>query len=142
MTFVYALFSGSLFGLGLVLSGMTSPARVLGFLDVAGRWDPTLAFVMGGALAVYAPLHQLISRRERALTGVSIERPTHNRVDARLVVGAAIFGVGWGLSGFCPGPALVGTGSLALPAVLFTLAMSAGALSFRALETRRSHGEP
>jgi uncharacterized membrane protein YedE/YeeE len=101
-----ALFSGAVFGLGLAVSGMADPAKVIGFLDVAGEWDPTLAFVMGGALLVTVPAFRLIFRRRRPVLG-DFDLPSEKRVDARLLGGSALFGVGWGLSGFCPGPAVV-----------------------------------
>lgn len=121
-----ALLSGAVFGAGLALSGMTNPARVLGFLDVWGEWDPTLLFVMGGALAVAAPGFRVVLRRSRPLLADVFRLPLRTDLDARLIAGAAIFGVGWGLAGLCPGPAIAGlvTGS---PRVLaFVAAMCAG----------------
>lgn len=121
-----ALLSGLLFGLGLALSGMVDPARVLGFLDVAGPWDPTLVFVLGGAVAVSA-LGVLVSRRmTRPALAQRFDLPTRTRIDRPLILGAALFGVGWGLSGFCPGPALASL-SLGLPgSLVFVLAMLGG----------------
>ena len=101
-----ALFSGALFGLGLAVSGMANPQKVIGFLDVAGDWDPTLAFVMCGALLVTVPAFRMIFRRRRPVLAEDFELPTKKEVDGRLVGGSALFGVGWGLSGFCPGPRL------------------------------------
>jgi uncharacterized membrane protein YedE/YeeE len=129
MSLFSAAGAGLLFALGLALSGMTQPARVLGFLDVAGDWDPTLAFVMLGALAVYAPAYRVITRtRARPLAADAFHVPAKARVDARLLVGSAVFGVGWGLSGFCPGPVLVGMAAGAREAAWVTLAMVFGML--------------
>ncbi|MDP9438147.1 MAG: YeeE/YedE family protein [Actinomycetota bacterium] len=103
-----ALSSGALFGLGLAVSGMANPQKVIGFLEVAGDWDPTLAFVMGGALLVAAPTFRMIFRyRHRPVLTENFELLTQKEIDTRLVGGSALFGVGWGLSGFCPGPAVV-----------------------------------
>jgi uncharacterized membrane protein YedE/YeeE len=126
-----AALSGLLFALGLAVSGMTEPARVLAFLDVTGAWDPSLAFVMVGALAVYAPAHYLITRRRaRPLLAASFELPATAPIDAKLLTGAAVFGVGWGLAGFCPGPALVASAAGAGEAVWTSLGMLAGMLLF------------
>jgi uncharacterized membrane protein YedE/YeeE len=117
---------GLVFGLGLAVSGMMNPAKVIGFLDVAGNWDPTLAFVMGGALLVAAPAYRLILGRGRPVLDGGFSLPTRKGLDRPLILGSAVFGVGWGLVGFCPGPAVaaVVTG---LPAVLgFLAAMLAG----------------
>jgi uncharacterized protein len=123
---ISALGCGSIFGLGLAISGMMNPAKVIGFLDVSGNWDPTLAFVMGGALLVAVPAYRLIlGRRHPALAG-GFSLPSKTRLDTPLILGSTLFGVGWGLVGFCPGPAVaaVVTG---LPAVLgFVAAMLAG----------------
>ena len=121
-----ALGCGLIFGLGLAVSGMMNPAKVTGFLDVAGDWDPTLVFVMGGALLITVPAYRMILKRRRPVLESSFSLPTKKSLDAPLIVGSALFGVGWGLVGFCPGPAVaaIGTG---LPAVLgFVAAMVAG----------------
>jgi uncharacterized membrane protein YedE/YeeE len=121
-----ALGCGFIFGLGLAISGMMNPAKVIGFLDVAGSWDPTLAFVMGGALLVTVPAYRLILGRGRPVLAGGFSLPSNTRLDTPLILGSALFGVGWGLVGFCPGPAVaaVVTG---LPAVLgFVAAMVAG----------------
>ena len=121
-----ALGCGLVFGLGLAISGMMNPAKVIGFLDVTGSWDPTLPFVMGGALLVAVPAYRLILVRRRPVLDGDFSLPTKTRPDASLILGSAVFGVGWGLVGFCPGPAVaaVVTG---LPAVLgFVAAMLAG----------------
>ncbi len=117
---------GFLFGIGLIVAGMTDPARVLAFLDVAGAWDPTLAFVMIGAIAVAAPAFALARRQPVALLGETISLPDTKRIDARLIGGSALFGLGWGLAGVCPGPALVLLGNDGLSALLFVAALLAG----------------
>lgn len=102
-----ALLSGLLFGAGMVISGMTDPKNVIGFLDITGQWDPSLAFVMGGALLVFTPCyHVVIKRRKTAINGVALALPSKNYRDKNVIAGAAIFGVGWGLAGICPGPAI------------------------------------
>jgi uncharacterized protein len=123
--------AGLLFALGLGLGGMTDPARVLGFLDVAGAWDPSLAFVMAGALGTHALLRQLILRRARPVLAQAFPSFGATRPDLRLVVGAALFGVGWGLAGYCPAPALTSVASGAGTVLLFVAAMGAGMLLFR-----------
>jgi hypothetical protein len=117
---------GFLFGLGLMVAGMTDPARVLAFLDVAGAWDPTLAFVMIGAIAVAAPAFAIARRRPVAALGDPIALPDRRRIDSRLVGGSALFGLGWGLAGICPGPALVLLGTDGLSALLFVASLLAG----------------
>lgn len=112
LRFTLGLFAGALFGVGLLLSGMTQPSKVAGFLDVTGRWDPSLALVMGGAVAVFALGAFLFRHRERALLGDAIEARPQTRFDVRLIGGSALFGIGWGLSGYCPGPAVVSLFSL------------------------------
>ena len=124
-TFV-ALFAGMIFGLGLAISGMMNPAKVVGFLDVAGRWDPTLAFVMGGALLVTVPAFRLILGRPRPILADGFALPTNSVLDGRLLGGAALFGVGWGLSGFCPGPAVAALVTGLTPVFAFVTAMLAG----------------
>jgi uncharacterized protein len=121
-----SLLSGTLFGLGLAISGMVNPAKVIGFLDVAGDWDPTLAFVMGGALLATIPAFRLILKRERPVLADDFELPTKKDLDARLLGGSALFGVGWGLSGFCPGPAVTALTTGLMPVFAFVVAMIAG----------------
>jgi uncharacterized membrane protein YedE/YeeE len=129
MSLVLAALAGAMFGVGLVLAGMTDPARVIGFLDVTRRWDPTLAFVMGGAVVVYAGAYRWIrGRRVEPWFDTVFRIPTRRDVDARLVIGAAIFGVGWGLVGLCPGPAVVVAASGNGAAIGFTVAMVVGML--------------
>jgi uncharacterized protein len=127
------LLSGAIFGLGLALSGMLDPARVLGFLDVAGRWDPSLAFVLGGALIVSFAGYRLSRRMQRPVFAEQFDVPTHTRIDGRLLTGAALFGVGWGLAGFCPGPAIASLGLLRAGSVLFVVAMLIGMALYRVL---------
>ncbi len=117
---------GLIFGLGLLISGMTQPAKVLGFLDIFGRWDPTLAFVMAAALAVSGIGFALLRQRERPLLAVRYLWPTRTDIDRPLVVGSVLFGIGWGLVGLCPGPALVNFVALIPRVMMFALAMAAG----------------
>lgn len=133
---------GLLFGLGLILSGMTDPGKVLGFLDLAGRWDPSLAFVMGGAIAASIFAFALARRRSRALLGGAMHLPRSREIDAPLVVGSLVFGVGWGLAGFCPGPALVALGAGHWQALLFTFAMVAGMLAHEFGWKQKAPGQP
>ena len=120
------LFAGALFGLGLTISEMVNPAKIIGFLDFAGDWDPTLAFVMGGALLVTIPAFRLILRRSRPVLADEFDLPTKKDVDPRLLAGSAIFGIGWGLAGFCPGPAVTALTSGLAPVFVFVAAMVAG----------------
>ena len=126
-----ALISGTLFGIGLALSQMINPAKVLGFLDLFGSWDPSLALVMGGALAVTAGTFAAIRRRPAPLLAETFRLPGKKEIDARLLSGAAIFGVGWGLAGWCPGPALSSLGLGSWRALVFVAAMGIGMALFR-----------
>lgn len=121
-----ALVAGALFGLGLLVSDMVNPARVLGFLDIAGAWDPTLAFVMGGALLPMTVAWQIAATRPAPVCGGAFPDPATTRIDARLLGGAVLFGAGWGLVGFCPGPALTALGTGNIEAMIFTVAMLVG----------------
>jgi uncharacterized membrane protein YedE/YeeE len=121
-----ALASGLIFGLGLIAGGMTDPAKVKGFLDLAGPWDPSLALVMGGAIAVGVFAFAAARRRSRSWTGDVMEIPTSTVIDRRLIVGGMLFGTGWGVAGFCPGPALVALGSGLGAAGVFVAAMLVG----------------
>lgn len=120
------LLSGGLFGSGLALSGMTDPKRVLGFLQITGDWDPTLAFVMGGALAIFRLGWLLLKRRGRGMFGAALPDLSSAPVSRRLIIGSALFGIGWGMGGFCPGPALASLGFLRQEAVVFTGTMLVG----------------
>lgn len=131
-----ALAAGLLFGLGLIVSHMANPAKVLGFLDLAGRWDPSLAFVMGGAIVIGAVAFAIARRRSTSLLGAPMSWPSATRLDRPLIVGSALFGIGWGLAGFCPGPALATASSGQPKAWLFVLAMLAG-MNVHSIVTRR-----
>lgn len=120
--------AGALFAVGLTVSGMTKPAKVVGFLDVGGAWDPSLLFVMVGAIAVHFVAHRLIRHRRSPLFDAQFHLPTRKDIDLRLLIGAAIFGIGWGLAGFCPGPGIVSAASGSSNAVLFVAAMTVGAV--------------
>ncbi len=126
MQLTAAFASGIIFGLGLSISEMINPARVIGFLDITGWWDPTLMFVMAGALAVTIPAFTLIMRRSQPLLDGQFVLPIKRVVDRPLILGAAIFGIGWGLGGFCPGPALAALASGSPAVILFVLAMIVG----------------
>lgn len=129
-----AFTAGLVFGLGLFLSGMTDPGKVIGFLDVAGKWDPSLAFVMGGAVLVGFFAFRLAGRRSRTFLGGAMHLPKRQDIDARLVAGSLVFGIGWGLAGFCPGPALVSAASGVGKAVVFVAAMLGGMLLYTVAE--------
>lgn len=126
-----ALVAGLLFGVGLSVSGMMDPAKVLGFLDIAGAWDPTLAFVMGGALAITVPAFILVRRRAAPVLSTVFHIPTRRDIDPRLAIGAALFGLGWGLVGFCPGPALSALSLGQFDVLVFVAAMVAGMMLTR-----------
>jgi uncharacterized membrane protein YedE/YeeE len=134
MNALTALLAGLVFGAGLLLSGMADPGKVLGFLDLAGTWDPSLAFVMAGAIAVAAPAFAWVRMRNAAWRGVTLQLPTSRAVDRRLIAGSVIFGTGWGLAGFCPGPAVVALGMGVGQAVVFVVAMLAGMVAFACWE--------
>ncbi len=128
---------GLVFGLGLILAGMANPAKVQGFLDLAGPWDPSLAFVMGGAIGVSLLPFACAKRLQRAVLGAPMSLPTVDTIDLRLVFGSLAFGAGWGLAGFCPGPALVALATGELKAIVFVIAMIAGMGMFELLNLRR-----
>ncbi|WP_233859602.1 YeeE/YedE family protein [Paraburkholderia sp. HD33-4] len=140
MAIAISFVCGLLFGFGLLLSGMANPANVLGFLDIAGRWNPSLAFVMIGAVAVAAIGFAIARRRDRSLLGLPMQIPASARVTRRLILGSCVFGVGWGIAGFCPGPALVALGLGSAKAWLFVAAMIAGMAVFEWLERHRQAG--
>jgi uncharacterized protein len=131
-----SLLAGLVFGLGLIVSGMANPAKVLGFLDLAGHWDPSLAFVMAGAIAVGSVAFLAARRRSKSLLGAAMRLPSARGIDRRLVVGSVVFGVGWGIAGFCPGPGLVALGMGEAKALVFVLAMLAGMGIFELIEHR------
>ena len=136
MLIVSSLLAGLVFGLGLILSGMANPAKVLGFLDLAGRWDPSLAFVMAGAIAVGAVGFRVARTRTSTVLGAPIKLPASRQIDRRLQAGGLLFGVGWGVAGFCPGPALVALGLGEIKALVFVGAMLAGMGIFELFERR------
>jgi uncharacterized membrane protein YedE/YeeE len=121
---------GLLFGLGLLLSGMTDPGKVIGFLDLSGMWDPSLAFVMGGAIAVGFFAFALAKKRTSSFLGGALHLPTSSQIDKRLLIGSALFGAGWGIAGFCPGPGLVSMAAGQPKAAVFVVAMLAGMVVF------------
>jgi uncharacterized membrane protein YedE/YeeE len=140
-----AYLAGALFGLGLVLGGMTEPAKVVGFLDFLGDWDPSLAFVMLGAIGIHFVLFRLIMRRASPLLDTRFHMPTRREIDRPLILGSAIFGVGWGLAGFCPGPGIVCLGTGASAAIVFGAAMLLGMgahARFVGVSARRAANEP
>lgn len=135
--------TGALFGAGLVLAEMTKPERIIGFLDFAGDFDPSLLFVMMGAVLVHGVTYRLVRRRSSPLLSPSFSSPAPSKIDARLLIGSALFGIGWGIAGYCPGPALVSVLTFAAPALVFVLSMTAGMVAFgrspwRALDQTRS----
>lgn len=137
MLFFSSLLAGLVFGLGLIVSGMANPAKVLGFLDLTGRWDPSLAFVMAGAIAVAMVAFALARKRTSSILGAEIRLPSKRSIDRRLVGGSLLFGVGWGIAGFCPGPALVSLGMGQIKGLVFVAAMLAGMGVFELLERRK-----
>ena len=133
-----ALLSGLVFGLGLIVSGMANPAKVLGFLDLTGEWDPSLALVMAGAIAVGFFAFLIAKNRTRSFIGAEMKLPTASAIDSRLLAGSALFGAGWGVAGFCPGPGLVAVGMGEPKALVFVAAMLTGMVIFSWLEKRKS----
>jgi uncharacterized membrane protein YedE/YeeE len=138
MAVLTSLLAGLLFGLGLILSGMANPAKVLGFLDLTGAWDPSLAFVMVGAIAVGAVAFAVAGKRRVSFMGMPMRLPQARQIDRRLVLGSTLFGIGWGIAGFCPGPALVALGMRQPKALVFVAAMLAGMAVFEAVERWRA----
>jgi len=132
-----SLLAGLVFGLGLIVSGMANPAKVLGFLDLAGHWDPSLAFVMAGAIAVGAIAFAVANRRAVSILGAEMRLPSARHIDRRLVLGSVLFGIGWGVAGFCPGPALVSLGMGEPKALVFVAAMLVGMGAFELFERRK-----
>jgi uncharacterized membrane protein YedE/YeeE len=129
--------AGLVFGVGLIVSGLVNPSKVLGFLDLAGRWDPSLALVMAGAVAVGLPAFFLAGKSAVTLLGTPMQLPNARQINRRLVLGSLAFGVGWGLAGFCPGPALVALGAGQVKALVFVAAMLAGMLAFEVAQRTR-----
>lgn len=141
MNFLTALLSGLVFGFGLILSGMANPAKVIGFLDLAGNWDPSLAFVMAGAIAVGAAAFYTARKRTVSFLGGAMHLPTARDIDRRLIAGSLLFGAGWGLGGFCPGPGVVALGMGETKALIFIVAMIAGMGLFEMLEHAGATGK-
>ncbi|MCP1608143.1 hypothetical protein SAMN05216577_1097 [Pseudomonas citronellolis] len=135
-----AFLCGLLFGLGLLLAGMADPAKVLAFLDLAGAWDPSLALVMVGAILTALPFFGLARGKAHGLLGGAMQLPTRRDLDRRLVLGSLVFGIGWGIAGICPGPALVGLGAGHWQAALFVLGMLAGMAAFEWQQRRKGAG--
>lgn len=126
MKLIFALITGLVFGTGIAISGMMDPAKVLNFFDIAGTWDPSLAFVMGGALVVTFVGYRLVWRRAAPLFGSRFQLPASTAIDARLVGGSALFGIGWGIAGFCPGAAIPALGTGRWEVALFLVSVTAG----------------
>jgi uncharacterized membrane protein YedE/YeeE len=135
--YLIALVGGLVFGLGLIASGMTDPAKIKGFLDLVGPWDPSLAFVMGGAIAISVPAFAIAKHRTTSWSGDRMEIPSSTLIDGRLIAGGVLFGIGWGIGGFCPGPALVAMGYGLGAAWIFVAAMLAGMVIHDRLLTLR-----
>ncbi len=131
----FALVSGLLFGLGLILSGMANPAKVLGFLDLAGAWDPSLALVMGGAIAIGSIAFAIAKKRHLSYLGLSMQIPTNRAIDKRLALGSVVFGIGWGLAGICPGPAIVLLGAGSIKGAVFVSSMLMGMGIYQLLDS-------
>jgi len=142
MIVIASLLAGLVFGLGLIVSGMANPAKVLGFLDVTGHWDPSLAFVMGGAIAVGVVAFAMAGRRATSLLGVEMRLPSARHIDRRLVAGSVLFGFGWGIAGFCPGPGLVSLGMGEAKALVFVAAMLVGMGVFEFFERHKRQPTP
>ncbi len=134
MQILMALLAGLVFGIGLIISGMANPAKVIGFLDLAGKWDPSLAFVMGGAILVGLFAFRLAAKRSKTLLGDPLRLPQAKQIDRRLILGGLAFGVGWGLAGYCPGPALASLVIGHSKTVIFVTAMVLGMAIFELLE--------
>lgn len=139
MASIIALVSGLIFGLGLILAGMANPGKVLSFLDITGAWDPTLALVMAGAIGVGSVAFAMARRRMRSYLGLSMNLPASRVIDKRLILGSLAFGIGWGMAGICPGPALVLLGSGSVKGTVFVVAMLLGMGIFEILERGRSN---
>lgn len=135
---VAALFSGLLFGFGLIVSGMANPEKVLGFLDITGLWDPSLGFVMGGAILVGVFAFSIARKRTLSFLGLNMKVPGQSPIDKHLVIGGLLFGIGWGIAGICPGPGLVGLGAGEIKSAVFVASMLAGMGIFELIERKRS----
>lgn len=136
MQIIAAILAGIIFGLGIMISGMASPAKVLNFFDIAGTWDPSLAFVMGGALITTLIGYRLVFLRSQPLSADKFHLPTHSAIDTKLIVGASIFGIGWGIAGFCPGGAIPVIGTGMFEVLIFMAGLIAAILATRLLQAR------
>lgn len=130
----FSFLSGLVFGIGLIVAGMVNPNKIITFLDLAGEWDPSLMFVMGGAIAVGVVSFKYAKARTKSLLGLDMKMPDNKKIDTRLIGGSLLFGMGWGLGGFCPGPGIVALGTGEGKALVFVLAMIAGMILFEVLE--------
>jgi uncharacterized membrane protein YedE/YeeE len=137
LSFTTALLSGLIFGIGLILAGMSNPAKVLAFLDITALWDPSLGLVMGGAIAVGFVAFKIAGKRSRSFLGLPMNIPSSRIIDNRLIIGALIFGIGWGLVGICPAPAFVLLGAGSVKGIVFLIAMLVGMGIFEIVESRR-----
>lgn len=135
---IIALVAGVVFGVGLIVGEMVNPAKVIAFLDLAGAWNPSLALVMAGAIAVALPAFQLAKNKKNSACGMAIQLPSSKVIDTRLMVGSLAFGAGWGIAGFCPAPAIVSAAAGQWQAIVFTLAMIAGFYIFSLLEQSKT----
>lgn len=142
MTNIASFVCGLIFGLGLIVAGMANPAKVIAFLDLFGNWDPSLAFVMGGGIAVATGAFAFAGRRTRSLLGAPMQIPTKRDLDPRLILGSLAFGAGWGLAGFCPGPALVAVGAGLPQALVFVAAMLVGMLAYELINRLLTQATP
>ena len=136
MNKIFSLLSGFIFGLGLTLSSMTNPAKVIGFLDITDNWDPSLMFVMIGAIVISAPIFYLLSNKTKPLFELNFEIPTVKNLDKQLILGSSLFGIGWGIVGFCPGPAISSLFLLNPLSILFVISMIVGFYSSRIIPTK------
>ncbi|NBY18862.1 YeeE/YedE family protein [bacterium] len=132
-----AYLSGLIFAIGLAISGMTQPKKVLAFLDVLGDWDPSLMFVMVGAIGIYSVAYRSVLKKEKPILENKLQIPEPKKVDKPLIIGAALFGIGWGLAGFCPGPALTSLGTLQATPLIFTVGLFGGMFLFKILRDRK-----
>jgi uncharacterized membrane protein YedE/YeeE len=137
MTFISSLFAGLVFGIGLILSGMTNLAKIIGFLDFTGKWDPSLIFVMLGAISISYFAFHVAANKSTTFLGQSINIPSKKDIDARLIIGSGIFGIGWGLAGYCPGPGLASIATGRLQPILFVISMLIGMAVYEVLEKLR-----
>lgn len=142
MNILFAFASGLIFGIGLIIGGMANPAKVLGFLDLAGTWDPSLALVMGGGIAIGLIAFTIAKRRTSSLLGLPMQMPSARHFDRSLIGGSAFFGIGWGLAGICPGPGLVLLGAGTAKGLIFVAAMLAGMAVFEFIERLKAHRHP